>query len=542
MHGEGFGCQLYAALRRGLLKGDAKTSFSSLSAAVGQTKKTGKSMRIRVVSALLAGLISPTAAVAHGGHGGLSEAPAAKASRASTTGKGRIWLAGDHHIHSEFSADYEPNPATPDVPPTPLIGKDGRYSISKNAAMAARFGLRWMVSTDHGGPLHSKLNYEQAYPELLRSRKAVPSIMQFYGMEFDTPAGDHSSLIIPFTSGERDQLRDIEARYSKRETFPSDPARDTEPKMIDALRYMRGQAAPPVLIANHPSRSAKRVGVYGQYTPSEFRNWNDIAPSVAVGMEGAPGHQAGALKPDGSNDPEGARGGYRNSPTMGGFDQMTARLGGFWDSMLGEGRRWWITATSDSHSNWRDGGSDFWPGEYSKTYVHARPVQADILGGLRNGRIFVTTGDLISELSATVRVPGGKASAEIGGAIEIAAGQDIEVVIRLRDPAAANAGGKTPKVARVDLIRGEVSGPVADRAADRNASTRVETRFTTADWQASGEILTMRHVVRGVRGPMYLRVRGTNTAELEPTPDPKGEDPWDDLWFYANPIFVSIKN
>jgi len=26
---------------------------------------------------------------------------------------------------------------------------------------------------------------------------------------------------------------------------------------------------------------------------------------------------------------------------MGGFDQMTARLGGFWDSMLGEGRRWW---------------------------------------------------------------------------------------------------------------------------------------------------------------------------------------------------------
>ena len=38
----------------------------------------------------------------------------------------------------------------------------------------------------------------------------------------------------------------------------------------------------------------------------------------------------------------GARGGYRNAPTLGGFDQMTARLGGFWDSLLGEGRRWWI--------------------------------------------------------------------------------------------------------------------------------------------------------------------------------------------------------
>ena len=39
---------------------------------------------------------------------------------------------------------------------------------------------------------------------------------------------------------------------------------------------------------------------------------------------------------------------------MGGFDQMTARLGGFWDSMLGEGRRWWVTANSDSHVNWGD--------------------------------------------------------------------------------------------------------------------------------------------------------------------------------------------
>jgi hypothetical protein len=55
---------------------------------------------------------------------------------------------------------------------------------------------------------------------------------------------------------------------------------------------------------------------------------------------------------------------------MGGFDQMTATLGGLWDSLLGEGRRWWITSTSDSHVNWRDGGSDFWPGEYSKTYVY----------------------------------------------------------------------------------------------------------------------------------------------------------------------------
>lgn len=486
----------------------------------------------------LAGLATSTCALAHGGHGGLAEG-AADAGKANASTKGRKWLAGDHHIHSEFSADYEPDPSNPAAPPMPLIGKDGRYSISKNATMGASFGLRWMVSTDHGGPLHSKLNFEQAYPELLRSRLAVPQILQFYGMEFDTPAGDHSSMIIPFTSGEREQLRDIESRFSKREAYPNDPARDTEPKMIEALRHMREQSSPPVLIANHPSRSAKDVGVYGQYTPAEFRNWNDTAPAVSVGMEGAPGHQATALNADGSNDPEGARGGYRNSPTMGGFDQMTARLGGFWDSMLGEGRRWWITATSDSHSNWRDGGSDFWPGEYSKTYVKARADHADILDGLRNGRIFVTTGDLISELDVSVRVSGHKSIAEIGGSIDIAAGQDIEVTIRLRDPDKANHGGRSPSVARVDLIVGDVSGPVTDRTADRNISTRVAKRFTGAEWRKRGEVLTMQHTLRDVRAPIYLRVRGTSTTEAEPSSDPKGEDPWNDLWFYANPIFVN---
>src|SRR3546814_9218505 len=91
---------------------------------------------------------------------------------------------------------------------------------------------------------------------------------------------------------------------------------------------------------------------------------------------------------------------------MGGFDQMTARVGGFWDSMLGEGRRWWITANSDSHIHWSDGGADFWPGEYSKTYVFADKNHASILAGLRSGQVFVTTGDLISDLSVSASAKG----------------------------------------------------------------------------------------------------------------------------------------
>jgi hypothetical protein len=118
----------------------------------------------------------------------------------------------------------------------------------------------------------------------------------------------------------------------------------------------------PLVFANHPSRSATGIGVYGSDEPREFRNNNDLAPDVYRGMEGAPGHQAGTLAPDGTQkkdskgEPTGFLGGYTRSGahTLGGFDQMTAFVGGLWDAMLGEGRRFWIVATSDSHSHYAD--------------------------------------------------------------------------------------------------------------------------------------------------------------------------------------------
>ena len=447
---------------------------------------------------------------------------------------GRRWLAGDHHVHSRFSAKYTPDPATPDVPPRPQLGGDGDHTIIQNAEMAHRYGLAWMVSTDHGGPLHSAVNADQAYPELLQARARTPALILFYGMEFDTPGAEHSSLIIPPSAGEREALLHIESRYGRREPWPADPAREQPGFMLEALRDMSTMTPQPVIITNHPSRSATGLGDYGQVRPSQLRDWADAAPGVAIGMEGAPGHQADGLFPDGKPDPAGSRGIYRRHPTYGGFDQMTARLGGVWDSMLGEGRRWWITATSDSHTNISEGGDDFWPGEYSKTYVMARPEATDVLDGLRGGRIFVTTGDLISELDVTASV--GDETAAIGGALAIDG--DVLVTIRVRDPQGPNAGGRSPTIDHIDLILGQVTGPQADREAEANPTTRVARRFTAADWTRDGEVLTMTHRLRALSGPHYIRVRGANGPEGEPGPDAGGEDPWGDLWFYGNPIFI----
>lgn len=481
---------------------------------------------------------SSPAALAHPGHAIQPVAPARGASRAVKPAE-RRWLAGDHHVHSWFSVSVKPSP-DPSQPPILVKAGDASNPITTNARMAAKYGLSWMVATDHGGPNHSKLNRDEAYPELLRARRETPGVLQFWGMELDTPAAEHSSLILPRSAGERDALFGVESRYNRREPWPADPARDQEGFMLDALRHMKALDQPPLVIANHPSRSATDVGRYGLVSPAELRDWNDTAPDVAVGMEGAPGHQASSLKPDGAIDPKGDRGGYSRSPTLGGFDQMTARLGGFWDSMLGEGRRWWITSTSDSHRHYTDGGTDFWPGEYSKTYVKAAHSYDDVLDGLRNGRIFVTLGDLVSEVDITAMTADGARKAEIGGHLTVPAGADVTVVIRVRDPAGRNFGGFSPSVARIDLIQGDVVGPAADRTLDANPTARVVRSFTPATWVREGEMLSMVHVFKDVRAASYIRLRGTSGAELEPQPDPLGEDPWSDLWFYANPIFLSV--
>ena len=132
-----------------------------------------------------------------------------------------------HHIHSEFSVGLNDHDNDPTTPPLPVIAGDAIYAVALNASQARSYGLDWMVQTDHGDPNHSKVNRELAYPALLKAREMVPQLLQFYGMEFDTPAADHSSLIVPKSQHEEESLFRIETLFSKREPWPFDPARDS---------------------------------------------------------------------------------------------------------------------------------------------------------------------------------------------------------------------------------------------------------------------------------------------------------------------------
>ncbi|RXR02032.1 hypothetical protein [Pseudoxanthomonas composti] len=429
---------------------------------------------------------------------------------------GRRWLAGDHHVHSEWSVDWDESVS----PPRPIRGGDSPYTRTDNARAASLHGLRWMVHTDHGGPGHSAVTREGAWPALQAAREAVPELIQFHGMEFDVPAGEHASLIIAPGPDEAMQQYEIERDFNRREPLDK-AARDTDADMRKALAHMRALQPRPLMFINHPSRTATAPGSWGEVTPQELRHWQDAAPDVLVGMEGAPGHQADRK----------TRGLYRNAaaPSDGGFDQMTTQIGGVWDQLLAEGRRFWITANSDAHRHAGIGGSDFYPGEYSKTYVWARPQAADVLDGLRHGRMFVVTGDLIDGLD--MRLQSGRASAGSGQTLSARDGDTLVLTLRISLPAAPNFHNARPILHHIDIISGQPG------AGTGTPTMQVQT-LTAAQWKQEGRTLSMTVSVPRPSQRGFVRVRGTSTAQAHPAQDVPGEDPWEDLWFYSNPIFI----
>ncbi len=154
------------------------------------------------------------------------------------------------------------------------------------------------------------------------------------------------------------------------------------------------------------------------YQIEHFRDFNNAAPDICFGFEGAPGHQVNSERGFGRAPGEAYGGAY------GGVGSFTAQVGGLWDALLGEGRRWFNFANSDYHQHWTVGGDDFYPGEYQKTWVNVVDEDCDgqysnneIADGLRSGDSYFVHGDLINYLDFQVISPFGSAS--MGGDLNI---------------------------------------------------------------------------------------------------------------------------
>jgi hypothetical protein len=280
-------------------------------------------------------------------------------------------------------------------------------------------------------------------------------------------------------------------------------------KLLESLRY---KAASHPLSSYYIPAHLERAGIFNPngnngWNIEHLRNMNNVAPTVAFGMEGGPGHQANNNRSYSAN--AAGRG------TYGGAGYYTAKLGGVWDTLLGEGRNWWIFNNSDYHNRGAFGPddprstNDQYPGEFNKSYIITRskggPITPqDIVDGMRSGNSYFVNGDLIDRMSYVVCKTNNRAPApngiwpfenqiaaaaaagtgfsnpncaQQGQKLVVNPGQDVVVMVVLRDPEGPNRAPYTipnpsllqiginqplnqPVLHHVDLIGAPVTGYV----------------------------------------------------------------------------------
>jgi hypothetical protein len=480
--------------------------------------------------------------------------------------RGYRWLAGDHHIHTQYSPDAQ-------------------YRVIDQVRHANAYGLDWMVITDHGSLQHAKIGVEKVNPDIVAARREVADTLVFQGLEWNIPAAEHGTVFVHPGRNEVSVLKAFENGYDGVVRAATANTAANEALALAGLHFLSDsvasrRVADALMYANHPARK-------GIDSPHEIRGWRDAAPKIAVGMEGAPGHQAAGIPaPYGAGS---GRGYYDNSPdpvtsfpgyplesyrTFGGFDWMTSTVGGLWDSLLAEGKAWWISANSDSHQVWTDTSQrgpgsnfptngyfndpvhitapqlkfgDFWPGYYSRTHVGSRDFSyASVMRALRAGRVWVDHGGLVDAMD--VRLRAGREEVPLGGVLHARRGTPVTLQIRINPARLPNWSEFVPKLAQVDVIRGAVTGPVADRDTMAAPGTRVVKSY---DVSGQTDRIVLNYQLGRLDDGFYVRLRGSDGNRLAvgtmgaavdpagPKMDVVGDaDPWLDLWFYTNPMWV----
>ena len=489
------------------------------------------------------------------------------------------YLVGDHHIHSVYS-------------------HDAKYTFSQLAAAGAKYGLDWMVFTEHSNFGHADQGAALEHEEILTARAENPRQLIFQGLEWYIPAAEHCTVFTAPGRHEVDLLTRFESAYDgkllaydKGGPADADTARN-EAHAVKAIKWLAeqrrsGYVDDVLVLANHPMR-------LGIDSPHELRAWRDAAPEIMIGMEGAPGAQGAAIP--GWRGPTSIRGEYENKPsaqswpgypadaylTYGGFDWTTATVGGLWDSMLAEGRLFSVTSNSDAHrivfDTWKNGdwqpgqsfdttgklpdpvntdtpqpGSDFWPGQFSRTHVGVtRYGYRAAMAGMRAGRVWLDHGHLLDGLEVRLTRDGDRGrDVTLGGRLRVRKGEKLTLNVTVTTASRPNPQGILPQLAHVDVIRGAVRGPVADRDTWKAPDTRVA---ASKDVSGRTGTYTLRIPLAAGEESFYVRLRGSDgnrngTGYLGASVDPHGPvphapgdgDPWADTWFYSNPVFVDVE-
>ncbi|SHJ09700.1 hypothetical protein SAMN02745165_01561 [Malonomonas rubra DSM 5091] len=530
------------------------------------------------------------------------------------------YQAGDFHQHSLYT--------------------DGSYPFMQVMAENANYGLDWWANSEHGGernrdgngnywddtsvypinPILGDAEYsgghqemwrwqslrDFVYPDIKMTRENYPDKTVISGLEQNVPGHEHCSTAIHQYDGTATAISEFEYRFDRSD---DDTSRDGEIGLLGDVLSKTNDDKEDAILGVKWMQAMKDQGLGDawvvpahverawSYLIEDFRNWMDAGPDVAIGFEGAPGHQT-------SGDRGFSRGSLGGG-TYGGTGFFVSQVGGLWDGLLAEGRKFYNFASSDYHNHWSTGGSDFWPGEYQKNYTYIDTDAEDkiqaVFDGNRSGNSWNVQGDLIDELEFTAQSKHNKAM--MGETLVVKKGDLIKIKIKVHDPAEANNcpfDFENPSLAQIgisqplnkpvldhiDLIAATVTGNVPMSNAEDVVATDYQTDAKViATFERRGGIdkdgyMTFVTKLKADQ-PMFVRLRGTNMPAGVPFETDEAGNPladyeasdalyatmdaeeleakliegttiatnskldevaeaYADLWFYSNPIFIDV--
>jgi hypothetical protein len=497
------------------------------------------------------------------------------------------YITGDFHQHS--------------------LHTDGSNELAVTNSYNPMYGLDWWANSEHGGRFNSTYRWkdiggyavptgrpDNSWNIIQNARALYPTKTIIQGLEFNAPGHEHVSTALiadQWPAGTNlSPIAEFEYRFDASDgdtsggpggIWTGKNTTNNHAKSVQAVQWLQtNYPTQSWFIPAHPERQ-------NSYRIEHFRDFNNAGPTVAFGFESMPGHQKSS-----------GRGGYSTNAgtgtgqllpsgqggTFGGTGVYAAKVGGWWDALLSEGRNWSLFASSDYHAD----SGDFRPGEQIKTYTYVADKQEintgaaaqQIADGLRSGNSWVVQGDLINSLEFTV---GG---AMMGGKGVVNDNGRTTVYIKVHDPDMNNfntySDYKNPLLHHIDLIAGSVTGkglPFLDAfgaPTETNTGTsnpaysqaisdaEVIARFdslgglldtnglSSIAWTDLGDGYREMSIEVPVTGDMYFRLRGTNLGlgvfnETDGAGNPLADSlmgantaamAFSDIWFYSNAVTV----
>ncbi len=448
-----------------------------------------------------------------------------------------------------------------------------------------------MVITDHGSVAHAKIGVDKVNPDIVAARERFEDeTLVFQGLEWNIPAAEHGTVFVHPGPNEVAVLKEFENAFDgvvngTTSTAPTNERRPRGPglprRAVCTKRRVEDALSSPTTrrarASTRPTRSAAGASA-SRRSPSAWRARPATRPPGSR-RRSAPGR---------------GRGFYDNSPaadsfpgyplesylTYGGFDWMTATVGGLWDSLLAEGKPWWITANSDSHTVCLDDSvrppgpdSDFTTTATTATRSTAPPAPtsptatsgpATTAGPTSAPTDFSyaaswtgcgpagsgsTTARLVgastSGAKAGSRDPGSRSAAWSA----LAARQRLELVIEIQTcehPELGAVRARTGPGRRDPRCRDRPGRPTATRSHAPTPGGPPDLRRHRAHRARQAQLRPRRGgrpvlpaTARQRRQAGSGRLHGAGVDPAGPAADVLGDaDPWDDLWFYTNPIWV----